>query len=703
MVSATNSLQVQNYNWPCVPFDEQHWINGTFCENRSGASGPIDHFHDGVDIHLPEGEEVYSVIDGAVTSIGTPSQYGINSWVRVGRYAYVHVIPSPALSTGDSVSAFETILGTTNDWNHIHFKDGYPGEEINALRKDGGLSPFDDSFDPGVESIQFYIDGTDRQFTDRKVNGKVDIVSRTADVTDTGPIGGNNGIYRIGFDITDESGAVVFGPVIPFQFDQIPSSDDYITNVYAKGSTTSIYRYIVSNQITYSSSVDVTHWDRGDYTARVYAWDTRDNADTMKTQFEVVDSDTVPPVPPTLLAVIHDGEGFQIQWLRNLETDLIGYRLYFSYDLENWTSYHNESELTETVTELYVSTFPENVTIFFRLTAVDNAPFTNESESSNIYGLRLGNPDNRFIIVDAFDRVDGAWSRPSHPFAALLGEHLGEAGFSFATVDDDLFGIDTTFFLHSLHAPGKIIYTLDDVGPLPPKLIQELEVSHDGTWLIGSRLMEAFSLDSLGQEYLESVGLSSGSIVSTPEVMTGLWGRTFQIDSSFYVLDSLNTVQINPDAGTTILEDTDGNSFGALGSKFLYTAPPPEILFASDSDDNLMEEIAHALLHDLRSEDSAILPDRFSMVVYPNPFNSASQIRFNAPGRGSVDIALYSVLGQRIWSKKIEVGGPSHLTQPLSQDVINSLASGVYLVRGGFTSHNSIPPTRQTEKIVFIK
>ena len=88
----------QDYNWPCEPFDQQHWINGTFCECRSGTSGDIDHFHDGVDIHLSQGGAVYSVINGSITSIGTPGQYGINSWVRVDRYAYVHVDPNPAHS-----------------------------------------------------------------------------------------------------------------------------------------------------------------------------------------------------------------------------------------------------------------------------------------------------------------------------------------------------------------------------------------------------------------------------------------------------------------------------------------------------------------------------------------------------------------------------------------------------------------------------
>ena len=149
----------QSYNWPCEPFNEQHWINGTFCECRSGTSGDIDHFHDGVDIHLPQGNPVYSVIDGTVTSIGTSSSYGYNSWVRVGRYCYVHVDPNPALTVGDNITAYQTILGWTNSSNHIHFKDGYPGNEINALRTNGGLEPFTDTYDTSVHYIHFYTDG----------------------------------------------------------------------------------------------------------------------------------------------------------------------------------------------------------------------------------------------------------------------------------------------------------------------------------------------------------------------------------------------------------------------------------------------------------------------------------------------------------------------------------------------------------------
>ena len=48
LIWIVTSVFSQSYNWPCQPFDQQHWINGTFCECRAGSAGNIDHFHDGV-------------------------------------------------------------------------------------------------------------------------------------------------------------------------------------------------------------------------------------------------------------------------------------------------------------------------------------------------------------------------------------------------------------------------------------------------------------------------------------------------------------------------------------------------------------------------------------------------------------------------------------------------------------------------------
>ena len=298
-LTATSQAQT-TYNWPCPPFNQQHNINGTFCENRPDGSIDIDHFHDGVDIDLAGGNNVYSVISGTVTGIGTAAQYGINAYVRVGRYAYVHVDAVPGIQVGSQVTAFQTVIGKTNSYNHIHFKDGNPGSEINPLRSSGGFTPFEDPFNPTIHSVQFYVNSSTAQFSQNRVSGKVDIVVKASDKTDTGPIGDNNGIYKIGYQVFDSTGIVpLTNPIENFVFSQIPSNS-VIRRVYFTGSDISNYLYIVTNKLSVDSYWDTNNLPRGKYKVRAYTEDTRFNTYEKWTTVEVVSQDLQPPAAPKL-------------------------------------------------------------------------------------------------------------------------------------------------------------------------------------------------------------------------------------------------------------------------------------------------------------------------------------------------------------------------------------------------------------------
>src|SRR5690606_18341244 len=51
------------------------------------------------------------------------------------------------------------------------------------------------------------------------------------------------------------------------------------------------------------------------------------------------------------------------------------------------------------------------------------------------------------------------------------------------------------------------------------------------------------------------------------------------------------------------------------------------------------------------SEADADVPDRFSLGAnYPNPFNPSTTIPFALPETGRVEIVVYNVLGQRVFS-----------------------------------------------------
>ena len=527
------------YNWPCEPFNEPHWINGTFCECRSGSSGEIDHFHDGVDIHLPEGSAVYSVTNGTVTSFSTAQQSGINSYVRVGRYAYVHVNPNPALNVGDNITAYETILGWTNSWNHIHFKDGYPGDEINAIRLDGGLNPLVDNYDPQTHWVKFYQDNSLSQFVNNSVFGLVDIVCKSTDRTDDGPISDNNGIYKIGYEIFNSSGESVYGPHLPFEFNEIPVSDSYISNVYFHGSSTSSYLYTISNNLYTNNSLNVIGWDVGDYTARIYVYDQYLNADTMDVGFDVAETDVEPPTSPDIISILQEGNGFILKWFANTEDDLTGYRLYFSYNMETWYSNHDESYLTSEDTQFQIGSFFNN-TGFFRLTAVDNAPIPNESEPSEIVVFRRGQIGQKLLFVNSFNEQNAT---SEHPYSGNAGLIADNHGIGIGTVNDTLFSTDTSFTIPVNYLP--IVLTGNSANPIPDGLINQL--NNSSYWIIGSKSTESLIATSTGSDFLQNyLGVDFTGSISIPTEFIGIDIPFDNYSSSNLItnigIDSLNSI-----------------------------------------------------------------------------------------------------------------------------------------------------------------
>lgn len=671
----------QSYNWPCEPFNEPHWINGTFCECRSGSSGNIDHFHDGVDIHLPQGNAVYSVINGTVTSIGTVNNYGINSWVRVGRYAYVHVDPNPALNVGDNITAYETVLGWTNSWNHIHFKDGFPGNEINAIRLDGGLNPLDDIFDPQTHWVKFYQDNSTSQFVNNRVTGLVDIVCKSTDRTDEGPISDNNGIYKIGFEIFNGDGESTYGPHLPFEFDEIPVSDSYISNVYFPGSSTSTYLYIVSNNLYSNNSLNVTDWNIGNYTARIYAFDQYLNADTMDVVFEVVAQDTSPPAIPKMVSILQEGNGFNITWLANTEDDLAGYRLYFSYDMETWYNTHDEDFLTQEITQFQAESF-NSYTGFFRMSAVDNASFPNESDVSDIFVFRHSQFGKRLLIIDSFGKQDGS---SEFPFAGGIGLLADSHGIGIETVNDTIFAIDTSYTISTTYLP--IVLTGNSIKPIPVGLINQL--TNSSFWILGSKLSESLMMSSSGIEFLQNyLEVEFGSSQPIPSEIIGIDIPYNNFSTSNLItttgIDSLNSFAgiLDETLSYPIVIDTSGIIFGVgvADPPSLLSSIPLEILEENDKIEYFNRALEFLVDTTLAIPTDKLIPTKSTLSFYPNPFNNNGIFHINAE-IGLYQIKLFNILGQLVWGKNLSFTRSEEMTFTLPNNIRNRLTSGPYFIQ----------------------
>ncbi len=710
----------QTYQWPCPPFDQQHWINGTFCENR--PSGDIDrhHFHDGVDIHLPQGNNVYSVINGTVDGIGTADDYGINAYIRVGRYAYVHVDPNPNLEIGDPVVAFETILGTTNSWNHIHFKDGWPGSEINALRPGAGLSPFSDPHLPSIDYVDFYINNSQIKFSNNRVFGKVDIVSKARDISDTGPVGNNNGIFKIGYQIYDASGTTpVSAPVENYIFDNIPSSDNYITNVYFWGSDISNYIYTITNRVTSDRYWNTDLLAKGTYRVKVFTEDTRSNTKVAWETVQIVVPDNYPPAMPEMVSLIGDDSNqWHLNWLPNDSNDVAGYKLSFSLDGVAWTVQKNISDsLTPDDTTLFYSPYVNNSLIYLRLNAYDRSAFTNYSDSSDAYGLWLSEEGPEILIVDGFDRTDGYWQKPSHTFVIQYGNILDKLGLSFNTCSDDAVRSGRI----QLADYPIIIYLLGDESG-EEKVLSDQEQEDIKNYLkkggkllisgseIGNDLVEIgnesdieFYHTFLRANFISDSAESHQLIGEEGTTFKNYYGKVNPPGNDIYKSDV-----IEPDMSERILNFGDNQGAGIYynglfegGTQPGYLAHfsfPIELITEYEERSGLIGRVMglFGVVSSLKESGSSNHVKQYQLFDnYPNPFNPKTMINYQLPSTNYVELSIYNLTGQKVVTLVSENQQPGNYQ--VEWDA-SEFASGVYYYRlsteAGFI---------QTKKLVLIK
>ncbi len=100
-------------------------------------------------------------------------------------------------------------------------------------------------------------------------------------------------------------------------------------------------------------------------------------------------------------------------------------------------------------------------------------------------------------------------------------------------------------------------------------------------------------------------------------------------------------------------------------------------------------------------DDFAIVPSDYMLLQnYPNPFNPSTLIRYDLPRQSSVNISIYTILGERISSLVNEVQNEGHYE--LSFDASRH-SSGIYLVKMTAQSIESGRKFVEVKKMLLIK
>ncbi len=682
------------YQWPLKPFDQQHNVSATFCENRPSGDVKIHHFHNAIDIPLAEGGEVFAIESGYVEGV---VRTGYSSYIRVGRYNYLHVTPLATLDLNDYVQKGQ-LVGHTNYPNHIHLIDGYYPDYINPLRK-GGIAPFEDEYLPTVSYVKFYVDGTTTEFTSGKVTGLVDIVARLYDRTDNGSLGSNNGIYIAGYQIYDSTGTnPITDPYIPYQFDVRPSND-YVTNVYFPGSDLSTYIYILTNKVEKNNYWDTRQFAPGKYKIKVFTEDTRDNRKEAWVTVEVDKQDAAAPAQPLIKHYVGNPDGsWKLSWFPNDSADVAGYEFWYSVKGDAFKKHAAiSSALTARDTSYVYQNYGSNFPLYVRLRAYDDAPIPNYSEFSSTTVMKINPQAATVLLVDGLRRSDGYWQEPRHDFIIDYAQMLLENDIAFNSCTLQSIASGQV----SLTEYGVAILFLGDDTLFNDRVREDVAdfLDQGGCLFIsGSEFIKALTDENQSaflSDYLHAALMDDSATVSG----VGSEAAFAALESQAGRMPAPDILQPVHDAFTFWSYDAGQTAAVAYSGVFGTNGYPGKVVvagfpFETLTSDNARQDLFNEVLQyfdlpvGIAEAQTGGVPETHRLLTnYPNPFNTSTRIDFVVPqkvaGLTEVRIDVYDLNGRCV-KQLIRMKLPPglyHTTWDGKNESGLPAGSGVYLCR----------------------
>jgi hypothetical protein len=687
------------YKWPFSPMTTQKTIGGTFAEYRSTSAA--GHYHNGTDISGSGGTPVLAVLPGTVSIAYDDGATGYDSYVRITsqigglskNITYYHT--RPIVAVGQQVVEGQQISTVAID--HVHLIDYQLGgsllnSHINSLRPDGGLTIYNDIWKPNIRYVKFFLDNSNIQLLTSALSSKVDIMVHVEEVSTEGnSAGSNNGIYKIGYKILSaDAQQVIYSPPddgLRYTYYNKPNDAYVNVNYFQPESNTSKHVYIVTNGSGYSNVAatqivsnnfwNVDDFPYGNYVIMVFAEDTRGNADTVYVPVTTTDIDLIPPEAPIFKYIVKDSiNQFEMAWKPPADTDLKGYRLYYSIDGINYSLYGNESVLTASL-DSYRDFFNQKTPLFLKLFSVDSATISNVSISSDVYGLRILDDNKKILIVDGFDRYggSGSWPYQYHDFVVY---HAEAFNLSFETCANEEI-INGNIDLNDYNL---VIWILGD------------ESVADETFSADERIRVAEYLERGGKLFVSGSEIAwdlEGSSSATPQetqfLRTYLKSKYISDDSNIYSVYGVDStlfeglgvnygVQADgspynedyPDVIDTIggsvpiltynsiskaaISYTGSFNNSANVGQLIYLAFPFETINLADARSQIMTAALSyfGLLEPTNVENgNNNVPESFSLNQnYPNPFNPVTTISWQSPIGCLQSIKVFDVLGSEV-------------------------------------------------------
>ena len=310
--------------WPYDPPQAKREIAGTLGELR-GEIWKDDsdiHFHNGLDIVGSYGETARFVRDEKVLLPLATQNFGtLREMIRMPTMGYIHIRlgrDQNEQTLGDSRFIFDGIgkftdvrvprgssfkagedIGTLNPFNHTHLIAGPSGNEMNAL--DALILPsISDSILPTIYKVTLFDENwreieTGTMAQRIKLAGKVRVVVKAFDRMDGNADRRRLGVYSVGYAVYDAARNAIADHRASINFKRMPDERS-VPFVYAPGSKSgatgeTIFNFIATNEVAADSFregfLDLTHFQAGQYSLRVFVSDYFGNTATKDIAFEV--------------------------------------------------------------------------------------------------------------------------------------------------------------------------------------------------------------------------------------------------------------------------------------------------------------------------------------------------------------------------------------------------------------------------------
>jgi hypothetical protein len=411
---------------------------------------------------------------------------------------------------------------------------------------------------------------------------------------------------------------------------------------------------------------------------------------------------------PTLHTVINPGTGSQIaaSWKANVESSLLGYRLYYATDESQvtWALAADEATLTASTTSIILNpadfkVVPTTDVYHFRLTAVipnGTNPIV-ESLASDVYSRSSNVTGKKVLIVDGFDRI-GAYTKSFHNFATnYFNELKNNASLQINTVANEKVE-DGTILLSNYDM--VVWFTGDDSSANVPLSVNEKNyiktfLENGGKLLLsGSEIgynlgRSAAALYDLAfmNGYLKSSYISDGVIGDTPAkgIIGGAFdGVTCTLGVAYPEKFPDNLAAFG--GATNIFSYTSAGKFGGVAytGNFGSSITPGQLVYVGFGIENISQPdrdsfVKKALTYfnvNLLGVEDVIANINDSAIIYPNPFTSEVKINFNTNQIGKIQIRIIDLSG-RVLKEASTIASGSFGNQ-VSLETEN-LPKGIYL------------------------